>query len=89
MGAARKMHPEAIRTAEFRKVEGCPLARALRTLFRRSARFPGGKFRCVYSPERLPHRAEGPRGVNGTFMHATAVFGLTLASLVIDDIYNR
>lgn len=88
MGAARKMHISAIETAEFRKVQGCPLARALRTWFRRNNMYPKAKFRCVYSPEKLPHRTEGPRGVNGTFMHTTAAFGLTLASIIIEDIYN-
>lgn len=86
MGAARKMDIAKISVAEFRKVEGCPLARALRTAFRRSGIYPKRKFRCVYSPETLPHRAEAPRGVNGTFMHTTAAFGLTLAQLVINRI---
>ena len=89
MGAARKLHPEKIRTAEFWKVEGCALARALRNTFRREGRYPGRKFKCVYSPERLEHRAEGPRGVNGTFAHTTAIFGLTLAGLVIEDLYEQ
>ena len=31
MGAGRKRNPQRIRTAEFWKVQGCPLARALRT----------------------------------------------------------
>lgn len=88
MGAARKLDPSAIKTAEFWKVEGCPLARALRTRFRRSGVFPKRKFKCVYSPETLPHRKEGEKGVNGTFAHATAVFGLTLASLVVRAEYD-
>ena len=89
MGAARKLDLSKIATAEFWKVEGCPLARALRTRFRCSGVFPKRKFKCVYSPETLPHRAEGPRGVNGTFAHATAMFGLTLASLVVSDCYKN
>lgn len=88
MGAARKLHPGMIRTAEFWKAEGCPLARALRTRFRKAGTFPRRKFKCVYSPETLPHRAEGPAGVNGTFMHTTAIFGLTLASLVVEQEYG-
>lgn len=87
MGAARKLNPAKIRTAEFWDVEGCPLARALRTRFRRSGAFPKRKFRCVYSPETLPHRMEGESGVNGTFAHATAIFGLTLASMLIEKMY--
>lgn len=51
MGAARKLDPARVSVAEFWKVEGCALARALRTRFRRSGEFPGCKFRCVYSPE--------------------------------------
>lgn len=88
MGAARKLDPARIATAEFWKVEGCPLARALRTRFRRQGVFPKKKFKCVYSPETLPHRKDGERGVNGTFAHATAIFGLTLASLVVGDMYS-
>lgn len=89
MGAALKLDPDRIAVAEFWKVEGCPLARALRTRFRRSGVFPKRKFRCVYSPETLEHRKEGEKGVNGTFAHATAIFGLRLASLVVTDIYSE
>ncbi|MDE6612119.1 MAG: tRNA threonylcarbamoyladenosine dehydratase, partial [Muribaculaceae bacterium] len=88
MGAARKLDPSKIAVAEFWKVDGCPLARALRTRFRRSGVFPSRKFKCVYSPETLPQQSDGPKGVNGTFAHATADFGLRLAYLVINDIYN-
>lgn len=88
MGAARKLDPAKIRTTEFWKVDGCPLARALRTRFRRSGIFPRRKFQCVYSPETLPHRLNDGSGANGTFAHATAIFGLTLASLVITRLYN-
>lgn len=86
MGAARKLDPEKIKVAEFWKVEGCPLARALRTRFRRAGVFPKRKFKCVYSPETLPHLAEGPKGVNGTFAHATAAFGLRLAGMVVERV---
>lgn len=87
MGAARKLDPARVSVAEFWKVEGCALARALRTRFRRSGEFPGCKFRCVYSPESIPQC--GDAGANGTFMHITATFGLRLASLIIEDIYRR
>ena len=89
MGAARKLEPSKITVAEFWKAEGCPLARALRSRFRLSGIFPKRKFKCVFSPETIGHRAAGPAGVNGTFAHSTAIFGLTLASLVIKDIYRR
>lgn len=89
MGAARKLDIGKIEVAEFWKAEGCPLARALRTRFRRSGVFPKRKFKCVFSPERLPHRLEGPEGINGTFAHATAAFGLRLAGLVIENLYHE
>lgn len=104
MGAARKLDPTKIGVAEFFKVEGCPLARALRTRFRRRATFPARKFRCVYSPETIPNRLETERpaeasaddswtaskaAVNGTFAHTTAIFGMTLAGLVVEDLYKK
>lgn len=87
MGAARKMDIGKIDVAEFWKVEGCPLARALRTRFRKTDKYPRRKFKCVYSPETLPHRmpTDGP---NGTFAHATAAFGLRLAQLVVNAVYT-
>lgn len=87
MGAARKTNPAMVSDAEFFKATGCPLARALRTRFRRSGIFPKRKFRVVFSPEQpLPQPADA--GANGTFVHLTATFGLRLASLLINDIYK-
>ena len=96
MGAALKMDPTAIRVAEFWRVQGCPLARAIRNRFKREKVFPQKKFRCVYSPELLPNKGEqeadagsGTRRANGTICHATAIFGFTLAGLVIQNYYSR
>ncbi len=78
MGAARKMRPECIKTAEFWKVEGCPLARSLRKWFKKNESYPERKFVCVYSDE------VGESGATkGTMMHITAMFGLRLAALVL------
>lgn len=87
MGAARKLDPTRIRVAEFWKVTGCPLARALRQGFKRSGRLPSRKFKCVYSDELLDNAgtSDEPRA-NGSLVHITAVFGFTLAGLVIKDI---
>lgn len=87
MGAARKLDPARVAAAEFWKVEGCPLARALRTRFRRSGVFPVRKFTCVYSPESIPQN--GDASANGTFAHITMTFGARLAALVVADIYRR
>ena len=56
MGAALKMDPTRIKVTEFWKVQGDPLARALRNRFKRDKQFPKHKFQCVYSDELLTNR---------------------------------
>ena len=85
MGAALRTDPTLVRTAEFRNVKGDALARALRNRFKRDGRFPGRKFRCVYSEEQAARNLFEADG-NGSLMTVTAAFGLTLASLVINDL---
>ena len=87
MGAALKLDPTRIKTAEFWKVTGDPLARALRNRFKRDGVFPKRKFQCVYSDELLQNKAPidpDDRG-NGSIVHITAVFGFVLAGLVVQD----
>lgn len=116
MGAALKMDPTRIRTAEFWQVQGCPLARALRNRFKRNKTFPSRKFLCVYSDELLqnkgrnascgtdrcmcPKAAAAPGDkdlanhewcsskaqINGSVMHITSIFGITLAGLIIKEL---
>ncbi|MDR1707382.1 MAG: tRNA threonylcarbamoyladenosine dehydratase [Prevotella sp.] len=104
MGAALKMDPTRIKTAEFWKVAGCPLAAALRRKMKQGGR-PSKKFMCVYSDEVLENKGlkyEGDESkssellkqenpsvkaqTNGTLVHVTAIFGFTLAGLIIKDI---
>lgn len=96
MGAALKMDPTKVSVAEFRKVEGCPLAASLRRRFKKSGIFPARKFKCVYSPELYNNNEGGSSAVdesgkriNGTIAHTTAIFGMMLAGLVIEDILSR
>lgn len=56
MGAALKMDPTRIQVAEFWKVKGCPLARALRQRFKKAKEKPGRKFLCVFSDELLENK---------------------------------
>lgn len=56
MGAALKMDPTRIRVTEFWKVQGDPLARALRKKFKSQKQFPKRKFVCVYSDELLQNK---------------------------------
>lgn len=113
MGAALKMDPTRIGVAEFWKVKGCPLARALRNKFKRNKTYPSRKFRAVFSDELLPNLGENeitegeakaaPVGegrsdlighdwnakkaqINGTMAHITAIFGFTLAGIVVEEI---
>lgn len=101
MGAALKLDPSRIAVAEFWNVKGCPLAAALRRRFKKSGIFPRRKFKCVYSDELVPNHPGyssdvndtamtfGKVAVNGSLMHITAVFGITLASLIIRDLAGR
>ncbi len=91
MGAARKLDPTRVQVAEFFKVSGCPLARALRQRFKKSGRRPARKFKCVYSDELVPNLGEDPdaKRANGSLMHITAIFGLTLAGLIIEDLTKK
>lgn len=101
MGAALKLDPTRIQVAEFNKVKGCPLARALRQRFKREGRRPSRRFQCVFSDELLPnHIEDGPVApaaaegsfkkaqANGTAAHITAIFGFMLAGLVIQKLAN-
>ncbi len=88
MGAALKLDPTRIRVTEFWKVQGDPLARALRKRFKRNGQFPSRKFQCVYSDELVQNKEEATR-VNGTLAHITAIFGFMLASLVVQDVVKQ
>ena len=56
MGAALKLDPTRIKITEFWKVQGDPLARALRKRFKRDGQYPKRKFQCVYSDELLENK---------------------------------
>lgn len=121
MGAALKLDPSRIRTTEFWKVQGCPLAAALRRRLKKGT-MPAKKFTCVFSDEVLENKGTQPirsnsgsqsqqsdnlntighsagqtssvwderkARINGTIAHTTAIFGFTLAGLVIQDIIRN
>lgn len=88
MGAALKKDPTKIQVAEFWKVEGDALARALRNRFKRSKQFPAHKFQCVYSKEPpLPNLVEGDG--NGSLVHITSIFGMMLSGLAIEWLVDK
>ncbi len=98
MGAALKLDPSRIRTGEFWTVEGDPLARVLRRKFKSKKQFPQRKFTCVYSDELLTNQGEITAETeetdpmfhkvqtNGSLAHITAIFGFTLAGLVVKSL---
>jgi tRNA A37 threonylcarbamoyladenosine dehydratase len=111
MGAALKMDPTRIKVTEFWKVQGDPLARALRKKFKAAhaqstmhnaqctGSLPEKKFLVVYSDELLENKGcptdEGEEPspfvkpqTNGSLAHITAIFGFTLAGLVIQHIVD-
>jgi tRNA A37 threonylcarbamoyladenosine dehydratase len=98
MGAALKIDPTRIRVAEFWDVQGDPLARAIRKKFRKEGRETGKPVLCVYSEELLENKGEAQEPaqeivrkacVNGSLAHITAIFGHTLAGLVLMDILRN
>ena len=77
-------------------MKGDPLAAAMRSAMRRNKLFPARKFLCVHSEEQ-PLRNLGTAmqdgsqtfrkvQTNGSLCHITAIFGMTLAGLVVQDI---
>jgi tRNA A37 threonylcarbamoyladenosine dehydratase len=100
MGAALKLDPTKVSVAEFWKVKGCPLAAALRRRIKKGGRMPRKKFKCVYSEELLQNATDvdlflggtwddKKAQINGSLMHITALFGMTLAGLILQSIYNK
>lgn len=100
MGAALKLDPTQVRVAEFWDVRGCPLGAAIRKKYRKQNTLPAKKFLCVYDAEVLPNLGPEPdpeedpglfhkAQVNGTAAPVTGIFGLTLAGLVLQDIYRK
>ena len=98
MGAALKIDPTQVRVAEFWNVRGCPLGAALRKKFKQNHTWPGHKFRCVYDEQVLPNRGTealsetdlfNKAQINGSLAHITAIFGMTLCGLVVQDVYDK
>ena len=86
MGAALRTDPTKVKVTRFEKVEGDGLAKALRQRFKRLARWPTGRFSCVWSSEQARKLPDGPndRSVSkGSLMPVTATFGMCLAGEAI------
>lgn len=81
MGAARKFDPLQVRVSDFWKVEGCPLARSLRTKMKKAGTLPARKFTCVWSPEVSAEQ--------GSLAQVVGTFGFTMAAQVIEHLKTK
>jgi tRNA A37 threonylcarbamoyladenosine dehydratase len=81
MGAALRFDPTQVTTGELMDIKGDTLAKAVRARMKKLDVHPYKKVRCVYSTEQA-QRCE----TRGSLMQVTAVFGLTLASMVVNDV---
>ncbi|MBO4605049.1 MAG: tRNA threonylcarbamoyladenosine dehydratase [Bacteroidales bacterium] len=101
MGAALKVDPTKIKVAEFWDVRGCPLGSMMRKRMRQAKTFPHKNIYCVYDEEVMDNKGEAPAPAednpmeskkavtNGSTAPITAIFGMTLAGLVIKDITSK
>ena len=81
MGAALRFDPTQVTTGELMAIKGDALAKAVRARMKKIGQKPYRKVKCVYSTEQAQ-----PCETRGSLMQVTAVFGLTLVSMVIEDI---
>ena len=90
MGAALHLDTQMVRVAPLRKTSVCPLAAAVRKGLRD---LDTSNITCVYSvepPIAVPtDRDEHGKSVLGSLPTVPAVFGMTLANLVIQHVLGR
>ena len=89
LGAALRFDPTAVTTGELMSIKGDALAKAVRARMKKIGLHPYRKVKCVYSTENarpLQNVPEGKEKIKGSLMQVTAVFGCTLASLVIREL---
>jgi len=98
MGAALRFDPTKVTTDELMSIQGDALAKAVRARMKKIGLHPYRKVKCVYSTEnalriqstdRSADRVQTELPVKGSLMQVTAVFGCTLASMVIEDLRKK
>lgn len=81
MGAALRLDPTAVTTGELMSIKGDALAKAVRARMKKIGLMPYKKVKCVYSTEQAQVCE-----TRGSLMQVTAVFGCTLAYMVIREL---
>ena len=98
MGAALRLDPTKVTTGELMDIKGDALAKAVRARMKKMGVKPYRKVQCVYSTEnalriqstdRSTDRVQTELPTKGSLMQVTAVFGCTLASMVIKDLRKK
>ena len=84
MGAALRFDPTKVTTGELFEIKGDALAKAVRARMKKLNTHPNKKTKCVYSTEQAQSCE-----TRGSLMQVTAVFGCTLAGMVIEDIKKK
>ena len=93
MGSGGKMDPLQIRVSDFRDTYNCRLAYVLRKKLRKLD--VHGGFKVVFSTEQVPKEMiipvegeQNKKSTVGTNSYIPAIFGCTLASIVIRDLVD-
>lgn len=93
MGAGGKTDPSLVQIADISKSHSCPLAFYIRKRLHRKGIRNG--FKVVFSPEAVPQDARMPllnepnkKTTIGTISYMPAIFGCTIASVVIRDLIS-
>jgi len=93
MGAGGRLDPTRVHVGDLMDTRVCPLARVVRSRLRRRGIERGVTVVWSAEPPRppLPPEALGrgrPRAVNGTVSYLPALFGLTLAGVLVQRLLN-
>jgi tRNA A37 threonylcarbamoyladenosine dehydratase len=94
MGAGSKVDPTLVRVADISETYNCHLARYTRKYLHRLGVYKGVK--AVFSPEQrmafsgvMLMQANNKKSAVGTISYMPTVFGCTVASVAIRDLYDR
>ncbi|MBF0621667.1 MAG: tRNA threonylcarbamoyladenosine dehydratase [Magnetococcales bacterium] len=93
MGAGGRLDPTQIKVNDLMDTHSCPLAREVRKRLRRRGGDRGVTAIWTTEPALPPLPPEPtsqgrPRAVNGTISYLPALFGLTMAGMIIQSILN-